>query len=478
MDNEVDNQGIADTLEEGSISLLLRPSLFREDDWIAYTLVSPGDGSKYFRAVGRTKPVSTINRLPLPRYQKPRVMEFKDEQGRWTDLRGYSVAILKELQQVLNFTISLREFEFWGTPDAKGRWDGVIGALFEKEIDFSPMDFTPTKESREVIDFTEWVGEDPVVIVSAAPQPEIRPFLLLEIYQPSVYLSLIVTLFFCALIIWALTRANTILLAGVYMPSKVQKFTKVLLSASKTIVAQCLKDTPNELSVRIFLIMVWFMSLVVDTVYQGHITAFIAMPRYTPAIDNHEKLAKNNSVIPVTEKFSTTQTLIMESERESFKALASRLELYDASFLDTEEFYYGISVGKWAFVDSYSSTYGRALNFENRISRCKFYVSRDSVIGGLDAWPFPRNSPVHSQISRSLKWLRYYGILENIRSRYYLSTCDRSKGGDGVKKMDITMMQSSFYVAGIGWSVAATVFLLEGIVSRLMHMSKTGQRFQ
>nr|XP_027218073.1 probable glutamate receptor [Penaeus vannamei] len=115
---------------------------------------------------------------------KPRVLELKDEQGRGTDLRGYSAAILKELQQVLNFTISLREFEFWGSPDASGHWDGVIGALFDKEIDFSPMDFTPTKESREVIDFTEWVSEDPVVIVSAAPQPEIRPFLLLEIYQP------------------------------------------------------------------------------------------------------------------------------------------------------------------------------------------------------------------------------------------------------------------------------------------------------
>ncbi|XP_037776784.1 uncharacterized protein LOC119573754 [Penaeus monodon] len=215
--------------------------------------------------------------------------------------------------------------------------------------------------------------------------------------------------------------------------------------------------------------MVWFMSLIIDTVYQGHITAFIAMPRYTPAIDNHEELAQNNSVIPVTEEFSTTQTLIMESQRESFMALASRLELYDASFLDSEEFYHGISVGKWAFVDSYSSTYGRALNFENRISRCKFYVSRDSVTGGLDAWPFPRNSPVHSQISRSLKWLRYYGILEKIKSRYYVSTCDRSRG-DGVKKMDITMMQSSFYVAGIGWSLAGTVFLLELILYRLIRM--------
>lgn len=53
MDNELANQEIADALEEGSISLLLRPSLFREDDWIAYTLVSPGGGSKYFRAIGR-----------------------------------------------------------------------------------------------------------------------------------------------------------------------------------------------------------------------------------------------------------------------------------------------------------------------------------------------------------------------------------------------------------------------------------------
>ena len=38
----------------------------------------------------------------------------------------------------------------------------------------------------QVIDFSVWVSEDPVVITSAAPQPVVRPLLLLQIFQTEV----------------------------------------------------------------------------------------------------------------------------------------------------------------------------------------------------------------------------------------------------------------------------------------------------
>ncbi|XP_071535560.1 uncharacterized protein [Panulirus ornatus] len=485
LDNTMTNQELADALEEASLALLLRPSLHSSQYWAAFSMISPGDGTRHFRYVGRWMegkglevrrelfPARSRNlwgrSLLIGVINKPRVLQLREVASNASapTMHGYSYAILQLLQRELNFSVVPRRFRDWGTPGRDGSWDGVIGALIRREIHFSPMDFTPTKESREVIDFSAWVSEDPVIIASAAPQPEIRPFLLLEIYHPQVYLVLLGILVLTGVVMWVLTRANVVLLKGVYPKPRTTSFFNVFFSACKTTVSQYVRVLPREFSVRVFLLMVWFMSLILDSVYQGHITAFIALPRFTPAINNHEQLSSNLSVTPVTERHSTTQQMIMDSERQSFQRLAERLELFNASFLDSQDFFEGVAVGKWAFVDSLSSAYGRALDYENVGTRCKFHKSRNSIIGGLDAWPFPRNSPVHPHISGALKWLRYYGLLEHIKSRYYVSRCQSTQGlkaRDGPSKLDLLITQSSFYVIGIGWALGSAAFLAEWMV--------------
>ncbi|XP_066952051.1 glutamate receptor ionotropic, delta-1-like [Macrobrachium rosenbergii] len=478
LDNVASNQKLANTLEEDSISILLRPSLHRAGDWVAYTLISPGDGTRFFQVIGKwtktsglrvTKPIFPresanfmARQLIIGVINKPRVLEIKrSSEGSLVEMVGYSNVILEILQKTLNFTVEPKEYSTWGHKLEDGSWDGVIGDLMKKKIHFSPMDFTPTKESREVIDFTEWVGEDPVVITSAAPQPQIRPWLLLEVFTLRVYVILAVVFVTSGCILWVFIHLNMNLLPGVYPLPKKPNLLDVVTVVTKTIVSQDVNNVPEEFSSRIFMIMVWYVALILDMTYQGSITAFIAMPRYTKPIDTHEELSANHSVIPVTEEYSTTYTMIVESDRASFQRLTERLETYDATFLDSEEFFHGVAVGKWAFVDTYSATYGRALNFENLRTRCKFYVSRDSVIGGFDAWPFPRNSPVHSQISNRIKWMRYYGILEKIKSRYYVSTCDTSRNVDEASKMGLLQLQGVFYVLAIGWIISGSFFLLE-----------------
>ncbi|XP_050721115.1 glutamate receptor ionotropic, kainate 5-like [Eriocheir sinensis] len=166
---------------------------------MALTLISRGDGVRRFHSVGRWSeeeglvvhrtlfpPPSKTFRgrtLKLGVINKPRVFQKVAGTG---EVVGYSSDILRLLQKHLNFTVALRWFDTFGAAYPNGSWNGVIGALHRKEIDFSPMDFTPTKESRTVIDFSDWVSENPVVITSAAPTPQVRPFLLLEVYKAEV----------------------------------------------------------------------------------------------------------------------------------------------------------------------------------------------------------------------------------------------------------------------------------------------------
>ncbi|KAK8392580.1 hypothetical protein O3P69_014764 [Scylla paramamosain] len=157
--------------------------------------------------------------------------------------------------------------------------------------------------------------------------------------------------------------------------------------------------------------------------------------------------------------------------------MSERLEAFEGAFLESREFFDGVASGRWAYVDTLSSAFGRSLDHEPEGKRCRFYKSRQSVAGGLDAWPFPRNSPVHARISYSLKWLRSYGLLEHIKSRFYVRRCLATYGlrrGQEGKKMNLVMTQSCFYVLIVGCGTGAVCLILEVLLAHFSCVSSGG----
>ncbi|KAK4314783.1 hypothetical protein Pmani_013949 [Petrolisthes manimaculis] len=92
-----------------------------------------------------------------------------------------------------------------------------------------------------------------------------------------VYGILVVVLLVSAVVVWMLTKVSQVLFPLDY-PDDVH-FIPLFYSTCKTVVAQMLIKIPPQFPVRLVLFSVWAMSLILDSTYQGHITAFIAMPR-------------------------------------------------------------------------------------------------------------------------------------------------------------------------------------------------------
>ena len=63
---------------------------------------------------------------------------------------------------------------------------GWIYRRFFQEADISPMDFTPSWGREQVVDMSEVLGFDPVVLISQTPKILLPPFLLLQVFQPVV----------------------------------------------------------------------------------------------------------------------------------------------------------------------------------------------------------------------------------------------------------------------------------------------------
>ncbi|KAG7177713.1 Glutamate receptor ionotropic, delta-2-like 18 [Homarus americanus] len=97
--------------------------------------------------------------------------------------KGYLADVIQEMQLRLNFTPELIPTSGFGSLTPNGSWNGMVGVIAKGEAEVAPLDFTPSLDRQEVVDFSLPLGQDVVVIMAQAPNTLVKPFLLLQIFS-------------------------------------------------------------------------------------------------------------------------------------------------------------------------------------------------------------------------------------------------------------------------------------------------------
>nr|XP_027214869.1 uncharacterized protein LOC113807774 [Penaeus vannamei] len=122
-------------------------------------------------------------------------------------------------------------------------------------------------------------------------------------------------------------------------------------------------------------------------------------------------------------------------------------------------------MGTYALVDVYSSAVGRAMQYERRGERCRFYLGKEPVKVDLDVFVFAKNSPILFQIDDTIRWLKYFGVIQHIKKNYYSVPCEVEVTSNAPEPMSLLQglrcSQGAFYVLGAGLALATASFLLE-----------------
>ncbi|KAK7071104.1 hypothetical protein SK128_013979, partial [Halocaridina rubra] len=170
---------------------------------LAYTAIRTSHGNVVFKKSGEWSRLSGLilgmpllsattsnffgRTLMLTTVHKPKVFEINKSDGsrvqNLEEVHGYTADIIRVLQTNLNFTISLTFTNNFGGQLPNGSWSGMIGDLVGQEASLSPLDFSPSWARAQVVDFSEWFSRDPVIVISQAPKPIMKPFLMLEIFS-------------------------------------------------------------------------------------------------------------------------------------------------------------------------------------------------------------------------------------------------------------------------------------------------------
>ncbi|XP_063607419.1 glutamate receptor 2-like [Penaeus indicus] len=425
-------------------------------------------------AVVRSQGKDGQDELPQSEFEamKPTVFEFPEGVGAGGLARasGYAAVLVREFQQLLNFSDVLVPTNTFGSEKPNGSWTGMVGALTRFEADFAPLDFTPVYERALAIDFSVIYNTDNVIILTKAPSVAIRPFLLLQIFSPFVWLSLFMGTVTTGAVVGWLLRARSMLglkkepdlrsvLAYCAASLKMIVFNELIHSSSST-------WWPVWTGGRIVSGAVMFLAVIAGALYGGSITAFLAIPFRTKPLNSLEDLLASDT-LPAFRFGASPYNFFVKQTEGVLGDVSQRMRIFTGEETAEWSFMKTVADGTHAFIDTWSSVVGRANLFEERGQPCRFHLGRNPVRMDLDAFGFPKNSPIKYQFDEIMRWFRSYGIIQNIMKKYYAKSCDLLHKVDGPRPLSLIQMQGAFYVMAVGITVSFAAFVGEFIPSRV-----------
>ncbi|XP_066967794.1 glutamate receptor ionotropic, delta-2-like isoform X2 [Macrobrachium rosenbergii] len=395
-----------------------------------------------FNLLGRTVRISCL--------KKPTVFDYEGEATHLKETNGYGADLAKEIQQRLNFTDILVRSDGFGA-FADGKWNGMVGDLYEKKADVSPTDFTPIWQRTLVIDFGLAYGTDPVVIISKAPSVYMKPLLLLEIFTLDAWACIV----------------GIGLVAGV-ATGALMKIKKALGHPSTGVVLGPLGYAAGYMSVivsqpcnedcwtpwiggQVIGGCVMFFSVVLGSLYKSLVTAFLAIPFRSQPINSLEDMLRRN-VIPAIRLLSSPYSFFLtENSGKVGERVRNTMVTFNGIEVSEWKFLKKVADGTYAWIDTASSAIGSSNQFEAIGKPCLYHVANNPVRIDLDAFAYPKNSIVKYQFDEIMKWLRNYGIIEKMKKTYYSINCITVKASDGPQVINIAQ--------GFGTRLAYVVIL-------------------
>ncbi|KAF2364035.1 Ionotropic glutamate receptor L-glutamate and glycine-binding domain [Trinorchestia longiramus] len=96
---------------------------------------------------------------------------------------GYCAEVAKAASEYMNFSAVLKPTNAFGSPLDNGSWDGMVGMLVNRKAELAPLDFTPSLSRRSVVEMSQTLGTEELVMVTQSPGLVRQPFLLLHIFS-------------------------------------------------------------------------------------------------------------------------------------------------------------------------------------------------------------------------------------------------------------------------------------------------------
>ncbi|CAF0889980.1 unnamed protein product [Adineta steineri] len=437
------------------------------------------DNSSYrFRMLydNRTRLIVTI-------FDEPFMMLKKDRNDTITE-KSIAPGTILDPSRVEGFCVDLAEaichdklqipYKFlietkYGNEVEKGVWDGMVGALLNRDADLSIASLTINGAREKVVDFSKPFIELGISIMISKPEKQ-KPgvFSFMDPLSKEIWICVIISYLLVSIILFLVSRFSSY---EWYFEneSDVQPRNKFSIQNSlffsfAAFMHQGVDLLPRSISGRVVTSAWWFFSLILVSSYTANLAAFLTVEKLVTPIETVEDLAKQTEIRYGTLKGGSTMSFFNKSTITTFKRMWEFMQQHkdDVFVASNRE---GIekvrkSKGKFAFL--LESTLNEYVNERLQCDTMRIGENIDAKGYGIGT---PLGSDLREAINIAVLELTENGFLERLKQKWYYerSECTNSGSKDSKQSrpLNLANVAGMFYVLIIGLGSAMVIAFLE-----------------
>ena len=370
---------------------------------------------------------------------------------------GFDHDILKILSKSLNFSFHVVEPKDnqYGTFNKNlGRFTGLVYDLQIRKIDMIGTPLIINYERSSVIDFLSdvAVAKSTSVYVGSFHKFENPLFFLapLDIY---LWLVLIMIIFLLGFVVSFLSRVSPISSSSQFQSTPLSVFSGTFLIACGIVGSKGRSGIPNSPAVRFVLIVWWFFTTIVISMYTANLTAFITWEQATSDIHSLRDLLYQDKYSWGTINGSAEQDLLMTKKQTDLDLIVKNSVNVKSIFAAVDK----VKEGRHVFIYDDLSI---GFMFRQFCNISTFYNELPTY--GL-SFAVSKNSPMKKIMSNAILKLAEEGYIEILKRKWFQDDHNHCPEGFGVqsKAFNIKVMMGLFLMLGVAITLGFIITLVE-----------------
>ncbi|XP_066500138.1 glutamate receptor ionotropic, delta-2 isoform X2 [Hoplias malabaricus] len=395
--------------------------------------------------------------------EEPFVMVSENVLGKPKKYQGFSIDVLDALANYLGFKyeIYVAPDHKYGSQQADGTWNGLIGELVFKRADVGLSALTITPERESVVDFTTRYMDYSVGVLLKKAERTMDMFACLAPFDLSLWACIAGTVLLVGTLVYLLNWLNPPRLPMGSVSSTTLYNSMWFVYGS--FVQQGGEVPYTTLATRMMMGVWWLFALIVISSYTANLAAFLTISRIENSIQSLQDLSKQTELPYGTVLDSAVYDQLRSKGMNPFERdpmysqmwrMINRTGGADNNVEDSKEGIRKVKYGRFAFVWDAAVLEYVAINDED----CSFYTVSNSAPDRGYGIAMQHGSPYRDIFSQRILELQQNGDMDILKLKWWPrdSPCDLYSAV-GTKKSGSALDIHSF--AGVFFVLAAGVVL-------------------
>ncbi|XP_071081479.1 glutamate receptor ionotropic, kainate glr-3-like [Haliotis cracherodii] len=384
---------------------------------------------------------------------------MKQGNNQTSTYEGFCIDLLFEMAGALNFTYKLIEPPDgeWGT-NTNGQYSGLIGQLQRKDVDMVVAPISMSHDREKVMDSTYPFYNDVGTGVYRIPDSSVKEWLILSLpFSWVVHVFIACAFVFSVGLVHFLHRCQKDEVEGSI------DFSADALRVFGIFLRQGLNIKLRSSSTAIFVGLLCLFATIISAVYSGNLIAFLTVAKETKPFNTIPEVADQTDYTWGIHGGTLWVNVFQSSTNPSFMKIWDSIlksNLSDPGVLHISADYHKARMEAGGYVFFTESDIGSIWATQNcDVRLLKDYFYRIQYAIGL-----PQNSPYGELVSDIVLKFHESGLMGAWKQKWWPKGSNCSFTQVVHKPIEISQLQSAFYVLLVGISLAFTTMCLECMV--------------